>query len=97
MRRLFAVTFSVLGICFVLNMYIANMQRSFTPADCERRYTLQEYGGFVACFEQGERLPFFVTKRKVSELPSLDREMLCAGVTVKGARAYTRALEDYTT
>ena len=87
----------VICIVFAFSMYF--IQAKATQAMPEQpihRYVLKEYEGRVACFEEGECMPFLVTDVIVKDLLPTDRKKLNEGVTVTGAKAMSRALEDYT-
>lgn len=98
MKRLIAAA-AVLLLAAAIVMIVSDAKkasRASAPAECERTYVFRDCGGYVACFELGSDEPFLVTDKPTRELTPLDREMLSRGVEVHGAKAMTRALEDYT-
>ncbi len=96
MKKLLCAVFAAITIGILVNLYISNIKPNTAPGnECSRTYVFGEVDGYVACFEKGESKPFLITKKRVSELPELDREMLSGGIEVHGARAVSRGLEDY--
>ena len=86
----------MITICVLISLYFSKVKTNLAPESvCSRAYVFADVDGYVACFEKGGSEPFLITKKRVSELPELDREMLKNGVEVFGARAVSRGLEDY--
>ncbi len=84
-------------ILLVTAIYFISAQASEPPQEpTVHRYIFKDYGGRVACYEEGAEEPFLVTEVIVKDLTPLDRKMLSEGVEVTGAKAMSRALEDYT-
>ncbi len=87
----------LLCILLAFIIYFIRPQACTTvPAPPTHRYVFKDYNGRVACYEEGAKDPFLVTDVVVNDLTELDREMLGKGVVVSGAKAMSRALEDYT-
>ncbi len=100
MKKLIIITLSILVVCAGINIGIACAtdypREEQTSAEIgSKTYIIREYCGMVACFEEDSDEPFLVTDTPVRNLPPMDRQMLSGGVKVVGARALSRALEDY--
>ena len=99
MKKLIIAAISIIAVCIAVNAFAAyawgERGKNIDVNDCTRKYIFREENGFVVCCEEDEDEPFLVTEIRVRELTPLDRAMLKNGVEVVGARAMTRALEDY--
>ncbi len=94
MKKLIITSVLIISVCFAVNRAIAADSRP-ASAEVHRTYIIKNYEGKVACFETDEKTPFIVTDVETKNLPPLDRKMLENGVEVVGAKAMSRALEDY--
>ena len=97
MKKLIISTLSIIAVCMAINFAVITAKSENTPTTGNRTYIIRNYDGKVACFEEDSTSPFLVTEVDVTTLPPLDRHMLEGGVEVVGARAMSRALEDYKT
>lgn len=96
MKRLIIITLSIIIICAAINVIVANAKTYEDDVQTgNRTYIIKEYNGMVAGFEENSEEPFLVTEIEVKNLPPTDRKMLAGGVEVVGAKAFSRALEDY--
>lgn len=97
MKKLIIATLSIVLVCIAVNFAVITAKSENTPQTGNRTYIIKNYDGKVACFEEDSESPFLITDVQIITLPPLDREMLEGGVEVIGARAMSRALEDYKT
>lgn len=59
-------------------------------------YTVREYGGKIAVFEDGNRTPDYVLESPlVRDLPMKDREKLSVGITAADQKELDGILQDY--
>lgn len=96
LKKLLLAAAIALALCFAVRAAAENGGIKPCASDCNRTYIFRDEGGYVACCEQGEDEPFLITNVRVTDLTPKDRQMLSQGVSVRGARAMSRALEDYT-
>ena len=97
LKKLIISTITIIAVCIVINFAVITARSEDTPPTGNRTYIIKNYEGKVACFEENSTSPFLVTEVEVINLTPLDRQMLEGGVEVVGARAMSRALEDYKT
>ena len=95
MKKLLLAAAVIAALCLAAYTLTGRAERELPAADYSRTYIFRELDGVVACYEQGEEKPFLVTSVEVKNLTPKDRVLLAAGVDVHGARAMSRALEDY--
>ncbi len=97
MKKLIITTLSIISVCAVINLTIITAKSHEEPISPNSTYIIKNYEGKVACFEEESDSPFMITEIYVINLPPVDRKMLANGVEVVGAKALSRALEDYRT
>ncbi len=66
-----------------------------TPAVTPGGYTIKDYKGNIAVFEQGKEAPFRNTGIIINELPPADRSLLEKGINVSNQEELNLVLEDY--
>lgn len=58
-------------------------------------FTIKEFNGTIAVFEQGIDSPVRVTDVAISSLPYVDQELLRVGIRANSRAELNRLLEDY--
>lgn len=66
-----------------------------TSKDLDEKFTIKEYNGKVAVFENDSEKPSFVSDVSVNNLPKADQSALKKGIEVNSKRALNRLVEDY--
>lgn len=86
----------VLSVLFIrINKSINTVPESTTNPPTTQ-YTIKEYNGKVAVFENNNTQPKSVYDSYISVLPEKDRKRLKYGITVDNEKDLQRIIEDYT-
>lgn len=91
-----ALCISILGILFISLNRDINERIAENPYLTEDYYTVKEYQGKVAIFNNKSNLPLNIFDTYVSTLPQHDRMLLEEGITIESTEELQRIIEDYT-
>ena len=92
----FVICLLVLSVLFIrMNKNIKTEPES-TTSPSVKEYTVKEYNGKIAVFENDNTKPENVYDSYISVLPEKDRQRLKYGITVDNEKDLQRIIEDYT-
>lgn len=93
----FAMCFLVLSVLFVrINNDIERKETETTYPHQNTQYTVKDYNGKVAVFENDNIYPQNVYDSYTSVLPENDQKRLREGIVVTNTAELQRIIEDYT-
>lgn len=101
MKKLVAITGTVLIACLTVSTFFAPQSSAAAPAaeaQSEVRdeiYVIKELDNRVVVYRKGESAPFMRTDTLCDSLPKGDAVYLEKGIEVSGRENLRRALEDY--
>ena len=96
------ILFSAISVtCFItlftnLNQSINNQESDEILTTKKEYYTIKEYEGRIAVFENSDTNPLTIYDSYVSLLPESDRNRLKTGILVDNSQDLQRIIEDYT-
>lgn len=89
----------VICTLFIITSSVSEKQNTDSPAvtqTLEAKYTLADYNGRLAIFENGNENPIEVFEIQTSSLPEGDKKMLKTGIQASSYEELLRLTEDYT-
>lgn len=90
------ICITVFGVLFItLNNNITERTIE-NPYLADDYYTISEYQGKIAVFDNKSRLPLNIFDTYVSTLPQHDRMLLEEGIKVQSTEELQKIIEDYT-
>ena len=93
----FAMCFLVLSVLFVrINNDIERKEVETTSPPQNTQYTVKDYNGKIAVFENDSNYPQNVYDSYTSVLPETDQKRLREGIIVSNTADLQRIIEDYT-
>ena len=105
MKKLMAITGSILLICIVITAVYAPQGTAVPPAQEEmsqvsqtgtaEKYRLSVFERKVAAFENGKEYPIYIGDVYVNSLPEADRQALENGIAAADRKTLNRLIEDY--
>lgn len=106
MKKLMAITGSILLICIIITAIYAPKGTALPPEESRQvsevsqesraeGYRLSVYQRKVAAFENGREYPVYISDVYVNSLPETDRQLLEKGIEVPDRKALNRLIEDY--
>ena len=90
------ICITILGVLFVTMNNQINEKIIENPYLADDYYTISEYQGKVAVFDNKSKLPLNIFDTYVATLPQHDRALLKEGITVTSTDELQRIIEDYT-
>ena len=105
MKKLMAITGSILLICIVITAVYAPQGTAVPPAQEEmsqvsqtgtaEKYRLSVFERKVAAFENGKEYPIYIGDVYVNSLPEADRQAMENGIAAADRKTLNRLIEDY--
>ena len=105
MKKLMAITGSILLLCVIITSVYAPHGTAVPPEETEisemskeavkEKYRLSVYERKVAAFENGKDYPIYISDVYVNSLPETDRRLLEKGIYVSDRKSLNRLIEDY--
>ncbi len=93
----FAMCFLVLSVLFIrINDDIERKEAETTSPHQNTQYTVKDYNGKIAVFENDNTYPKNVYDSYTSVLPENDQKRLREGIIVSNTADLQRIIEDYT-
>lgn len=83
-------------ISAMLLLFACSIRLPEEPSAAAPMYSLREYQGQLAVFEQGQETPFRIIDMDIALLPPYDQALLQSGIDVADEQELRRLLEDYT-
>ena len=90
------ICITILGVLFVTMNNQINEKIIENPYLADDYYTISEYQGKVAVFDNKSKLPLNIFDTYVATLPQHDRALLKEGITVTSTDELQRIIEDDT-
>ena len=99
--RKFIIILVLLSICIVTFAHLNKNEEKTkiqitTTTKCETKYTLKEFNGMLAVFENNSSKPREVYNISIKSFPEEDVIKLQKGITVNNEDELNKLLEDYT-
>ena len=101
MKYLISFTGSFLIVCLILSAMYSTPAKSYNEdstgrfSDTAITYRLGEQNGMVAVFKGDSSEAFFVSERRISDLPMHDAQMLKKGIVVASEEELKALTEEY--
>lgn len=96
MLTFFALCFIILSVLFIrINNDIERREAEAHPVH-DTQYTIKDYNGRIAVFENDNSYPQSVYDSYTSVLPETDQRRLQEGIVVNNTADLQRIIEDYT-
>ncbi len=93
----FVMCFLVLSVLFVrIDRDIELKETEDTTSSQHTQYTIKDYNGKIAVFENNDTFPKSIYDSYTSVLPESDRKLLEDGIMVTNKSELQRIIEDYT-
>lgn len=92
----FVMCFFVLSVLFIRINKDIEIRETEATSSQYIQYTIKEYNGKIAVFENNNTFPENVYDTYISVLPESDQERLKNGITVNDKTELQRIIEDYT-
>ncbi len=100
MNRKSIITLSVVAAGMVVSAIILLFAFSIRvpeePSAAAPMYSIREYQGQLAIFEQGQETPLRIIDMDIALLPLYDQALLQSGIDAADEQELRRLLEDYT-